>query len=172
MLTATYRSETTVEALYPVWDMALEDVSDKQIAQGLEACLKEHRSNFLPTPAQFRTWAFNGPTETPKPKEGKPIEWWVAKDAEGRLYAWHEGLVDAKGRALPKAPSLEWFPLLPERHIPVWQIVDACGCGGRGVVELRQDRRPGPRLRIKCNQCENVTPYFEKTREAISEWNR
>ena len=133
---------------------------------------QEKTGGFMPTPGEFRAYA---QAEQYKHSGGaQHIDWWVAVDKTGASYAWHDALKDAQGNPTKRDPALVWFRAKEDRRgIPVNQILEGCGmqdCDGRGKVDLRMDAAPGPRLRIKCDRCGTASDYFEKTREAISQW--
>ena len=99
-----------------VWDRALSGLTDRQIADGTDACLMEHRSAFMPTPAQFRAWCLNGPQDAGRVQSNAPpkIEWWWARDSLGREIGWHDKLKDANGNPIQRDPTLEWTMLHPK----------------------------------------------------------
>ena len=148
-------------------------LTDAQIQKAEQKLYQEKTAGFMPTPGEFRAYA---QAEQYKHSGGaQHIEWWTAKDSDGRAIAWYDGLKDSEGNAVSRDPELIWTRAREQRQgIPVNQILDACGmenCTGKGQVDLRMDHTPGPRLRIKCNVCGVATEWFDKTRQAITRWN-
>ena len=164
-----FHSDAPASAIAILWQGALSDLTDIQIFDGMQRCLKEH-AEFFPTPAEFRGYCEI--TQYKHAGGAQKIDWWIAEDELGRSMAWHAGLKDAKGNPVPRLPQYEWHQVYQPKRVPVRQILDACSCGGTADMDLRQDPKPGPRLRVKCSKCATATAYFERAREAISEWSR
>ncbi len=62
-MTGLYQTEVPPDLLYEAWELALKDVTDEQLEIGWEKCVKEQKSDFIPTPGRFRAWCLPEPSD-------------------------------------------------------------------------------------------------------------
>ena len=72
-LEAVYPRNEKPALLVKIWFTVLEDIPDDVIMRGLNKCLKEHATGFLPTPAEFRKYCIG---KTQNEEEQKAITAW------------------------------------------------------------------------------------------------
>ena len=78
-LTQTYKAKPSPE-LIQTWKLALEDLSEAQLKQGMRLMLQEFKSDFLPAPAVFRSYAQRDTSN--RAQTCKTSEQWLSKEAE------------------------------------------------------------------------------------------
>ena len=172
-LKTTFRFSGNEDALLASWRAGLAGLTDAQVQKGEQRLYQERTNGFLPTPGEFRAYA---QAETYRHSGGTyGLDWWIAQDKDGLIVAWHTALKDRDGNLVARDPALIWTRTAKDqRGVPVNQILDGCGmenCTGRGRMDMRQERKPGHRLRVKCDKCGVATEWFGAARQAITRWN-
>jgi len=78
-LTQTYKAKPSPE-LIQAWKLALEDLSEEQLHQGMRLMLQDFKSDFLPAPAVFRSYAQRNTSN--RTQACKTPDEWLMKEAE------------------------------------------------------------------------------------------
>ena len=112
-----YKAKPTPE-LIQAWKLAIEDLTEAELQQGMKLMAQEFRSDFLPAPAVFRGYAKRDTSK--RVQACKTPEEWLAKEAE--LKAVGKRLDPVGGQkfyyAIGRAPHGFW---LDEDSIVRWE---------------------------------------------------
>jgi len=87
-----------------MWNLMLDGLTDTQAVVALDVCAKHHKSNFAPSPGQFRAMALGERTMLGTLLDSRKGVFF--RDEEGRERYYHPSIKDAHGNSL-RPPTQE-----------------------------------------------------------------
>ena len=111
-LTQTYKAKPSPE-LIQAWKLALEDLSEEQLHQGMRLMLQDFKSDFLPAPAVFRSYAQR--QKSNRTQACKTPDEWLMKEAE----------LKATGKRLDPCGGQKFFQTIGRAPFGFWLDSDS-----------------------------------------------
>lgn len=111
-LTQTYKAKPSPE-LIQAWKLALEDLSEEQLHQGMRLMLQDFKSDFLPAPAVFRSYAQR--QKSNRTQACKTPDEWLMKEAE----------LKATGKRLDPCGGQKFFQAIGRAPFGFWLDSDS-----------------------------------------------
>ena len=140
-LTQTYKAKPSPE-LIQAWKLALEDLSEEQLHQGMRLMLQEFKSDFLPAPAVFRSYAQRSSSN--RTQACKTPEEWLTKEAE----------LKATGKRLDPVGAQKYFQVIGRAPFGFWLDSDSI------VRWAKKDETP---VKVdKPSKTDSPSQYFAK----------
>ena len=140
-LTQTYKAKPSPE-LIQAWKLALEDLSEAQLQQGMTLMLQEFKSDFLPAPAVFRSYAQRDTSN--RTQACKTPEEWLTKEAE----------LKATGKRLDPCGGQKFFQTIGRTPFGFWLDSDSI------VRWITKDEKPVKT--DKPSKTDSPSEYFAK----------
>ena len=140
-LTQTYKAKPSPE-LIQAWKLALEDLSEAQLQQGMTLMLQEFKSDFLPAPAVFRSYAQRDTSN--RTQACKTPEEWLTKEAE----------LKARGKRLDPVGGQKFFQAIGRAPYGFWLDLDSI------VRWITKDEKPVKT--DKPSKTDSPSEYFAK----------
>ena len=140
-LTQTYKAKPSPE-LIQAWKLALEDLSEAQLQQGMTLMLQEFKSDFLPAPAVFRSYAQRDTSN--RTQACKTPEEWLTKEAE----------LKARGKRLDPVGGQKFFQTIGRTPFGFWLDSDSI------VRWITKDEKPVKT--DKPSKTDSPSEYFAK----------
>ena len=140
-LTQTYKAKPSPE-LIQAWKLALEDLSEAQLQQGMTLMLQEFKSDFLPAPAVFRSYAQRDTSN--RTQACKTPEEWLIKEAE----------LKATGKRLDPVGGQKFFQAIGRAPYGFWLDLDSI------VRWITKDEKPVKT--DKPSKTDSPSEYFAK----------
>ncbi len=140
-LTQTYKAKPSPE-LIQAWKLALEDLSEEQLQQGMRLMLQEFKSDFLPAPAVFRSYAQR--QNSNRAQTCKTPDEWLTKEAE----------LKAIGKRLDPCGGQKFFQAIGRPPFGFWLDEDSI------VRWITKDEKPVKT--DKPSKTDSPSEYFAK----------
>ena len=140
-LTQTYKAKPSPE-LIQAWKLALEDLSEEQLHQGMRLMLQDFKSDFLPAPAVFRSYAQR--QKSNRTQACKTPDEWLMKEAE----------LKATGKRLDPVGAQKYFQAIGRAPFGFWLDSDSI------VRWTKKDETP---VKVdKPSKTDSPSQYFAK----------
>jgi len=140
-LTQTYKAKPSPE-LIQAWKLALEDLSEEQLHQGMRLMLQDFKSDFLPAPAVFRSYAQRNTSN--RTQACKTPDEWLMKEAE----------LKAIGKRLDPCGGQKFFQAIGRAPFGFWLDSDSI------VRWTKKDETP---VKVdKPSKTDSPSQYFAK----------
>ena len=140
-LTQTYKAKPSPE-LIQAWKLALEYLSEEQLHQGMRLMLQDFKSDFLPAPAVFRSYAQRNTSN--RTQACKTPDEWLMKEAE----------LKAIGKRLDPCGGQKFFQAIGRAPFGFWLDSDSI------VRWTKKDETP---VKVdKPSKTDSPSQYFAK----------
>ena len=146
-LTQTYKAKPSPE-LIQAWKLALEDLSEEQLHQGMRLMLQDFKSDFLPAPAVFRSYAQR--QKSNRTQACKTPDEWLMKEAE----------LKATGKRLDPCGGQKFFQTIGRAPFGFWLDSDSI------VRWTKKDETP---VKVdKPSKTDSPSQYFAKLVKTVA----